>query len=203
MPDVVQHAWTHRPRSEGGTDPIEVTAGSTGLPTAVGFGGITTRNLNEMCAFSSIGWAAEHDDVFGYDVVSGSTAKYITFPPGTYRSEAVVFWSTDFGGGTFPFINQYAWFPVDASENQLSSLSMGPGLDDEQGIIYGQQFTTTEQDHHALASTHVFSWEESDFTEPIIGLGVGLYASGTTKAWGASIAITQLSPYKFVTQTIS
>ena len=30
MPDVVKHAWTHRPRAQGGTDPIEIpTAGET------------------------------------------------------------------------------------------------------------------------------------------------------------------------------
>jgi hypothetical protein len=27
MPDVVKHGWTHRPRSEGGTDPIPAAAG--------------------------------------------------------------------------------------------------------------------------------------------------------------------------------
>lgn len=39
MPDVVKHAWTHRPRSQGGTDPIEVDTkyirlGVTGNVTA-------------------------------------------------------------------------------------------------------------------------------------------------------------------------
>ena len=27
MPDVVKHGWTHRPRSEGGTDPIAIDSG--------------------------------------------------------------------------------------------------------------------------------------------------------------------------------
>lgn len=29
MPDVVKHAWTHRPRAEGGTDPIEMPSATT------------------------------------------------------------------------------------------------------------------------------------------------------------------------------
>lgn len=29
MPDVVKHAWTHRPRSQGGTDPIEIPPASS------------------------------------------------------------------------------------------------------------------------------------------------------------------------------
>lgn len=38
MPDVVKHAWTHRPRSEGGTDPIEVAAaGGAGEWCRLGF----------------------------------------------------------------------------------------------------------------------------------------------------------------------
>lgn len=31
MPDVVKHAWTHRPRAQGGTDPIE--AGTSFMPS--------------------------------------------------------------------------------------------------------------------------------------------------------------------------
>lgn len=29
MPDVPKHAWTHRPKAQGGTDPIEVSGGFT------------------------------------------------------------------------------------------------------------------------------------------------------------------------------
>lgn len=199
---VDYHGWTHLPKEQGGTDPIGLPS-SSGLPVAFATGGITSRNLNEMCAFSIISWAPEHDDVFGYDVVSGSTAKYITIPPGTYRTEAVVYWSTDFGGGTFPFISQYAWFPVDASENQLAGVMSGAAFDDEQQIIYGEQFTAAEMDHHAMASTHVFSWEEADTGEDRIGIGVGLYASGSTKDWGAALTITQLNTFKTVDQTIT
>lgn len=34
MPDVPKHGWTHRPRSQGGTDPIEIESAGGGCPWA-------------------------------------------------------------------------------------------------------------------------------------------------------------------------
>lgn len=206
MPAPDYHAWTHRPKALGGTDPIEMPTGG-GLPCAIGDDGNISRATNQALPMHFISW---NDPMFGYAVVSGSspnkTAKYITCPPGHYQLDCVVFWGFgDFPGGSFPYIQPWCYFPSGGgSEDVVANTLDVRSLDDTQGIIYGEQFTTAELDHHALASTQIFSWDTAMTGETTMGFGVALRESsgGGNRSWGGMVSLVRLGEV-VVEQTIT
>lgn len=188
MPKTVKHGWTHRPRSEGGTDPIEVAAG--GPISALGRAGTQSLSAtgNLALTFSSV---YANDPSFGVSGVSGGRATYITISePGFYMYDGLVFWDTDWTVGDFPYVEPSA--SVGGSPTTLIGVS-SIDWDDTQGIIYGQQFTAAEMDHHSLAATVYFNFDPVAVGFATIGVGINMRSSATrTKNFGAHIVLTRL-----------
>lgn len=187
------HGWRHRPRSEGGTDPIPVAA--SGLPVAIANEGLVSRSLPGGITFHTIAW--NDDDVFGYAVVSGTApnkvAKFVTVTPGTYMVDYLAFWSGDFGAGDTPFIQPTVYLPSVASEDVMANTLDARSFDDTQGIIFGEQFTAAEKDHHTLVATQIFTFDEAGWGETSIGIGVKLAGMvSQTKTCGGALSIVRL-----------
>jgi hypothetical protein len=137
--------------------------------------------------FDEVHW---NDSSFGYDVVSSSRARYITISEeGFYEAHFTCFWNSDFASG-FPYIEPACYvggFP------DLLVNTAALSWNDTNGVIYGEQFTTAEMDHHCLVARVLFNFTASDFGDASPGVGVNLNAPGSvTKTFGAQIAITRL-----------
>jgi hypothetical protein len=168
MADVVKHAWTHRPRSQGGTDPIPVSGGP--VSAYADAGGLQSRTIpadvspltNEQMWMTPGG---------PYEPDSGNPASFnyiMINQNGWYRADFYIYWSTDFTGGTFPIIRPGC--VIDGSPDFLSVAfddpAFWPGYDNTQSWIGGEQFTAAEMDHHSLEATVYFnlSFAVSGFT---------------------------------------
>ncbi len=148
--------------------------------------------------FDFVSW---NDPSFGYDVVSGGRATYITISKeGNYVADFNVFWNTDWTVGDFPYIE-----PSDLINSVAGTLVNDVDVnswDDTQSIIYGEQFTAAESDHHQLAARVYFTFTEAWFGFPSIGIGVNMRSGATrTKNFGGMVAVTWLGP-ALVEQTI-
>jgi len=203
MSGPAYHGWTHRPRAQGGTDPIDFPA-SGGLPVAIGLRGEASFTTSSgALPFTSISW--NDDSLFGYDGVSGSSAKYVTVnQDGVYSLKFTAFWDSDFTAGDNPFLATKFWNPHTGFETPLPNVLGADSWNDTQNIIYGEQLTTAEMDHHQLVANVVFGVRMADFAAgtTVVGFGVGV-ASGTarTKNFGAGITVVRLGDVT-VEQTI-
>jgi hypothetical protein len=195
------HGWTHRPKALGGTDPIEI---ASGLPVAISLRGEASfATSSGALPFDSISW--NDDSLFGYSGVSGATAKYVTVnQSGVYSLKFTAFWDSDFTAGDNPFLATKFYEPTADLEIPLPNVLGVDSWNDTQNIIYGEQLTTAEMDHHQLVANVVFGLHLENFTgETEVGFGVGV-ASGVarTKNFGAGISIVRLGDVT-VEQTIA
>lgn len=133
----------------------------------------------------------QNDAMYGYEVVSGGRARYITTSTeGFYRYDAYVEWNTDFSPGDFPFIEPSCY--VLGSDDTLVNAAAVYWADTG-GIIYGEQFIASEMDHHQLRSTIYFNFTAADFGAATIGIGVNLVAGASiTKNFGAGVSLAML-----------
>jgi hypothetical protein len=82
VPDVVKHAWTHRPKALGGTDPI-----ATGLPFMTVYG--TDTQVVTAGAYAEYEfWTSNNTDVFESPL--GTDDHLIIKVPGMYLALAMV-----------------------------------------------------------------------------------------------------------------
>lgn len=133
-----------------------------------------------------------NDSSFGYTQVTSSRAKYITISTeGFYKYQAVIYWDTDWSASDFPYIEPTMW--DGSSQNTLVNAADADHWDDTQSIIYGEQFTAAEMDHHSLAATVYFNFDTAYWGFATIGLGVNIRSSANrTKNFGGHIVVTRL-----------
>lgn len=188
------HAWRHRPKSQGGTDPLEI---ASGLPVAFGSRGQASKTVGPGATpleFTFVSW---NDPLFGYAVTVGTApkrARYITLAEeGTYMAHFLATWNSAFTVGDFPFIQPSIYLPSGPTEDVLSNVIDVRSMDDAVGLIYGQQNTAAESAFLGLAATVIFSWDQASVGETSIGLGVNLSSgNGRTKNFGAKISVVRL-----------
>lgn len=188
-----------------GTDPIEFPASGGGLPVAVGLRGEDSFTTSSgTMPLTSISW--NDDSLFGYDGVSGSTAKYITInQDGVYSLKFTAFWNTDFSAGDNPFLYTAFWNPHTGFEFPLPTVLDVDSWNDTQNIVYGEQLTTAEMDHHQMVANIVFGVRMADFASgtTVVGFGVGVSSSvARTKSFGAGLTVVRLGDVT-VEQTIT
>jgi len=128
----------------------------------------------------------------GYEPDTGvpSDFVYILLPEdGWYQADFMIFWSTDFGASTFPFIEPSAVI----AGTPTTLLSSGIDVwDNTQSWIGGEQFIAVEQDHHSLVATIWFNYLAAD-TDPSFGIGVNIRSSfAGSKSVGGQVAVTRL-----------
>lgn len=192
MPDVVKHAWTHRPRAQGGTDPIEVEASAT--PSAVMLDGFTSRTTGSKLymTFGLFYRNAAASGVFGYSNVTGSKAKFLTISEnGIYVAWGNMGWNSDFTAGDQPRIV--------FSTNQLGADGdLVPGLDvtynEEQSGIWNEQISADDMDHHTLRTMAMFNVDLSLWGETPMKIGLALYSNNSrTKSFFGQMGIYRVT----------
>lgn len=198
MAKVVKHAWTHRPRSQGGTDPIEVSGGP--VSAYADAGGLQSRTLPaDVSPFTNEQMWMSPGAPFSPSGGNPASFDYIMIEQdGWYRADFYVYWSTDFGASTFPLIRPGCL--VDGSPDFLSVFfsdpAFWPGYDNTQSWIGGEQFTAAEMDHHSLEATVYFN-----LSFPVVGLstfGIGNTFDSTfsgTKTIGGYFTVVRLGDY--------
>lgn len=195
MTGPAYHGWTHRPKSEGGTDPIPglSSSGPISLPVAFGFAGQLSRTGTVIQVdFNSISW--NDDTVFNFAKVTAGTpnvARYVTVTPGTYVVKAEVDFASAFTQNTSIQITCY--FPSLDSSDLLANTVGVDSFTIEQSGIWNEQKTTDEKAHLSLHDEYVFSWTTAGLGEDTLGLGVQLtLASSATKNIGGGLAVIRL-----------
>lgn len=191
MPDLPKHAWTHRPRSQGGTDPIEVSSG--GPVSAVAHSDVvstahsafTRIEFTQLFISPGSGYAPEGGDPSSYE--------YVMLPgDGFYMADFQVQVGTNlFDAGEFPRIE--ASCILSGSPDVLVS-TIGPeSWNSESGWIGGEQLTTDEMAHRQWVSTFWFNYTEFELG-PSMGLGVSIRSTGgsETLMLGGTVAVTWL-----------
>lgn len=200
MPDVVKHAWTHRPRSQGGTDPIEVPGATPMAQMSEGQNSRTTGSKLIM----TFGFMWTNDtSVFGYSDVTSSKARFLTIAEdGIYRADFQLGWDTDFTAGDQPAI-------VPLTEQGGVTGDLVPALDiywfNAGSVgIWNQQITAAEMDHHSLFCSVVFQYEAAMFGETPLGVGLGLYTNNSrTKQFSAQMSVEQITTSLMSSVTIT
>lgn len=176
------------PLGEGGSSPAPPSAVS--LPSALG----SASSRSQTCAgslpieFDFVYW---NDPSFAYEGVTAGRARYLTITTeGWYLGKFSIFWDTDFTVGDFPFIEPSCF--IGGFADVLVN-SFAPNWNDTQGIIYGEQFTAAEMDHHSLAATVLFQFTAAGVGDASPGIGVNVRAGGgRTKNFGGQVALTYL-----------
>lgn len=197
MPDVVKHAWTHRPRAQGGTDPIE---SDSVVPVGMMNGFESSIATGSKLYFPMNTFYTNDSTVYGYADVTSSKAKFMTISaPGVYRAAGYIGWtnaSADFVVGDNPhfvFSTQNVAFGTDGD--------LIPGLNeyhstDSSAIdaIWNVQREAAGVDYHSLGGEVIFNFSEANYGETPLHIGVALYSDNSrTKAFFASLAVFRVS----------
>lgn len=146
-----------------------------------------TGNLN--MTFGSF-W--RNDTTFGYSDVASGKAKYLTIgEEGFYKASFYITWNSDWSVGDQPYIEPSC--KLGGVNSPLVGLGTAAYWDDTQQIVYGEQFTTAELDHHQLAATVWFDYTVADTGENPLGIGVNIRSSlSATKNFGAGLVVVRL-----------
>jgi len=198
MPDVVKHAWTHRPKAQGGTDPIEITVtGGGGLPVANMSEGENSRTTGSKLKMTYGQMWTNDTAVFGYSNVTSGKAKYMTLKEdGVYRAVFQLGWvnTFEFTLGDNPSI-------APATEQSGVDGDLVPALDDyfdtagAEGVWNSQRSTEMVNNYHVLTCEVVFSFIASMFGETPMKVGCSLYTDNSRTAdFKSQISVVRLSP---------
>lgn len=198
MPDVPKHAWTHRPKAQGGTDPIAFPQ----LKSASMISGLRSMTLSAG-SFGELTFAPlwSNDPSFGYLEVSGSApnkrAKYIEISEeGFYLVQVQVSWTSAFTAAQSPFIEATIFAPSVPSMGYLINSITGEGWQDGGNPAYGSQLSSDDVLHSQMVQTVWFNFSKVDQGEDTIGIGVGLGISSTgggfTKNIAGGVVVTRM-----------
>lgn len=197
MPDVVKHAWTHRPRSQGGTDPIEV---GESAPTPVGIMTLGDRSIatgTKLYIPMDLFWTND-PATFGYADVTSASAKFMTIgTPGVYRAVGIIGWDNSAAGFTagdeplFAFSTEFGGVDGD----------LVPGLNeylttDTRGFEgpWNSQMETDSVTNHSVMGEVIFNFSEDNWGETPMRVGLSIYSNNSrTLTFFAQLAIYRLS----------
>lgn len=203
MPDVVKHGWTHRPRSEGGTDPIELPEASA-VPCAVVSEGLNSRTTGAKLymTFGFMWRNAAAASVFGYSNVTGGKAKFLTVAEdGVYRAFGKMFWSTDFTAGDQPRL-VFSTNQSGADGDLINGLDVY--YDEDQSGIWNEQISADDMDHHTVRTTALFNYDAALWGETPLKIGLALYSNNSrTKSFGMQMGIYRLTTDQMAAVTIT
>jgi hypothetical protein len=200
MPDVPKHAWTHRSKALGGTDPLTIPA-LIPVPAAIMTEGMTSRSTGSKLYMTMGGFYTNDTTVFGYSDVTSTKAKFLTISEnGVYRAEGVMLWNSDFTAGDQP--------RVVFSTNQGSvDGDLVPGLDvyfETEAGIWNEQISADDMDHWKLWISAVFNVDLALWGETPLKLGLALYSNNSrTKNFGAQLAVYRVSTELMTEVTIT
>jgi hypothetical protein len=185
MPDVPKHAWTHRPKSEGGTDPI-----TSDLPYIVAHNSSISQTVTTTTELIFQAAVTNDTSTFDIDVVDDPSGILI-YKPGLFLSIAEV----NVGSGDIAVAR--------AIYQHWNVLSFGVSFGDEirPGIGTGQNasgipevtsggISKSKLSHLALAALH-----DVDPTDPY-RLGCVLqrqFANWTVQNLASSVTVVRLS----------
>lgn len=198
------HGWTHRPKAQGGTDPIEVPS----IKTAIFSEGLRTMSITGGSTvdmdFRSL---YSNDPSFGYLSTFGTSpkrARYIEVTEeGLYFVQGTVYISesTLFSGTDAPYIELTLWYPSLASRDFLIN-SVGPeSWNDGQSPIYGEMFVASEYAHQQMVETAWFNFDKAWFGETSMGIGVCIGASNSvTKGLAGMVQVSRMGD--LLTETV-
>lgn len=194
MPDVVKHAWTHRPRSEGGTDPIEIPSASA-VPVGMMVSGSTSRTTGSKLYVPMDLFYTNDPAVFGYADVTAGEAKFMSIgSPGVYRAVGWIGWTSDFTAGDDPhFVFSTEFGGVDGD--------LVPGLNEyfdssssSVDAIWNRQLGTETLDLHGVGGEVIFNFSEANWGETPIKIGVAVYSDvSRTLTFSAQLAVYRVS----------
>lgn len=195
LPD--HHGWTHRPKALGGVDPIEIPAA---LPvSALGTSGLTSYTLdgNDIIG-NTLLWQTPGGP---YSPQGGDPSDYdniMIAEDGFYRASFYVYWSSDFGGGSLPYIEPGC--VVDGSQDSLVAFEslpfFGPVWDNTQSWIGGEQLDSAEMDHHSVYAEVTFNLSFSVAGISTFGVSNVLRSSFSgSKDVGGKLCVTRLGDY--------
>lgn len=200
MPDVPKHAWTHRPRSEGGTDPIVFPESAGGFtPVGMMIAGETSRaSGTKLYVPMDLFWTND-TSVFGYADVTSGAAKFMSIAsPGVYRAVGWISWGpfsgTDFTAGDNPhFVFSTEFGGVDGD--------LVPGLNEyfdssssSVDAIWNRQLSGDELQMHGIGGEVIFNFSEDNWGESPIKIGVALYSDNSrTLPFSAQLAVYRIS----------
>lgn len=93
---VDYHAWTHRPKSQGGTDPIDFPSGPVMLRALYApSGGAAVATATETAILFDT-WENEDDTIYGETLSGGDLQKVSLLRPGVYSVTVHTNWETAF-----------------------------------------------------------------------------------------------------------
>ena len=195
MPDVPKHAWTHRPKAQGGTDPIPTEVAPT--PVGIMLSGQTSRTTSSKLYIPMDLFWTNNTAVFGYADVTAAAAKFMTISePGVYRAVGHIgtptgspftvgdnpqfVFSTEFGGvdgDLVPGLNEYY--------DDCSTSVEG---------IWNSLFTAEAIEHRGMRGEVIFNFSEANWGESPIKIGVAVYSDNSrTLPFFAQLAVYQVS----------
>jgi hypothetical protein len=186
MPDVVKHGWTHRPRAQGGTDPIEVPSDlkwatvTQFADTIVKAGGYYRPRFRTL--------ATNDTGIYGNSTVTSDRFDYLTINEGGYYIAhfGVVTSSGSDVWGAFDTEMQLVY--SDGGDNQFNT---GTGSPDFINSDYSRTQWQHEDDsftdplaYRGLWETYTFHYDPSnpqsdiEFLSPL-GIGVTILSAKT------------------------
>lgn len=183
------HAWTHRPKALGGTDPLEIAA--AGPVSAIArSAGLVSVTLTGTDPINFVELARSPGSGYAPDTADPTNFEYILLPEdGFYMADFNVYWGTDFGASTFPFVEPSAVI-AGTPTNLVTAVEFE--WNNTQGWIGGEQFDAGELAHQQLVATVWFSYTAA-YSDPAFGIGVNMRSSfAGAKTVGGSVAVTRL-----------
>ena len=171
----------------------------SGLETAIATSSLTSRTLDGNDPIpNELLWMTPGAPYAPEDGDPTDFVNIMITESGCYRGEFYVYWSTDFGASTFPFIEPGC--VIDGVQDNLVSFESlpfaGPIWDNTQSWIGGEQFIASEQDHHSVYASVIFNFDFTIAGISSFGISNVLRSSfAGAKTVGAKLAVYRLSDY--------
>jgi hypothetical protein len=200
MPDVVKHAWTHRPRSEGGTDPIEIPAASDLLwVTASASTEAVPQTSGTYYPFGlDFIYTNGSGDFEAADITSGRAAYLQINTPGYYVLQAQIFKAA----GTFASTN-HTWIePAVEIGGSRGNIVGNEGVADFMGAFWtaGSSIIVGGEGREGLYTTLAFNYDPDnpvsnlDAENPLkVGLNLAQSAGPSSISMAGSIFLYRIA----------
>lgn len=157
MPDVVKHAWTHRPRSQGGTDPIDMPGGIT---WALAYGNDSMVDAGSTYPFVFAELYSNDASAFEAVEVGGVFTWIQVNEPGYYKMAVTAVHTSS----VFPSTHDLRLDCSFASGGLVASITQNMGLPDFPGVRFtdADAVITGHEEPGGLFTEIGFHYDPSD-----------------------------------------
>ena len=198
MTGPAYHGWTHRPKSEGGTDPIPIAAASDLSWALAGASQVAVADAGAFYSFTFDSlYSNSTTDFESANVTTGRAAWIQINTPGYYEMQASILKPTAFDNTFHQWIE-----PTFESGGSVAAIQPNQGVADYIGMFQTQGFEVLvgETAHTGLYTNLTFNWNpddpnsDMDFENPLkVGLDLALGGGPGTITMGGLIYLKRIA----------